>query len=171
MGEELSGLSAKDLQNLESKLDMSLKGVRLKKGNLIHQENIELYKKLDFIGKENAELQRKAYGTRDVNEEHRGSEPPFAITNGFQLHAPIHLQLSQPHNQTDQPQNNNAPANAIKLGTKARKAHLDPRPRPCSRPETRFDLDHNSITSAAMPLKLAIAPPSHAGNNSSTTDH
>ncbi|XP_004289825.1 PREDICTED: MADS-box transcription factor 23-like isoform X2 [Fragaria vesca subsp. vesca] len=128
MGEELSGLSAKDLQNLESKLDMSLKGVRLKKllheeikdqnqkGNLIHQENIELYKKLDFIGKENAELQRKAYGTRDVNEEHRGSEPPFAITNGFQLHAPIHVQLSQPHNQTDQPQNNNAPANAIKLG-------------------------------------------------------
>ncbi|XP_050364959.1 MADS-box transcription factor 23-like [Argentina anserina] len=128
MGEELSGLSAKDLQNLESKLDMSLKGVRLKKEqilneeikylnqkrNLIHQENIELYKKLDLIGKENANLQRKAYGTRDVAEENKASEPHFTITNEFQLHAPIHLQLSQPQNHTE-PQNN-LPANAIKLG-------------------------------------------------------
>ncbi|XP_024166969.1 MADS-box transcription factor 23 isoform X1 [Rosa chinensis] len=130
MGEELSGLSTKDLQNLESKLEMSLKGVRLKKdqilneeikdlsqkGNLIHQENIELYKKLDVIGKENVELQRKAYGARNVNEENESSEPSFTITNGYQLHAPIHLQLSQPQNQTEPQPQNNIPANAIKLG-------------------------------------------------------
>ncbi|XP_062025012.1 MADS-box transcription factor 23-like isoform X2 [Rosa rugosa] len=116
MGEELSGLSTKDLQNLESKLEMSLKGVRLKKGDLIHQEKIELYKKLDVIGKENVELQRKAYGARNVNEENKSSEPSFTITNGYHLHAPIHLQLSQPQNQTEPQPQNNVPANTIKLG-------------------------------------------------------
>ncbi|XP_071914316.1 MADS-box transcription factor 27-like isoform X4 [Coffea arabica] len=59
MGEELYGLSVKDLQGLENQLEMSLRGIRMKKeqiltdeirelhrkGCLIHQENVELYKK------------------------------------------------------------------------------------------------------------------------------
>ncbi|KAK9287465.1 hypothetical protein L1049_015886 [Liquidambar formosana] len=125
MGEELSGLSVKDLQNLENQLEMSLKGVRMKKdqiltdeiqelnnkGNLIHQENIELHKKVNLIRQENIELKKKAYVPRSVNEVSRNSNIPYGTSNGFDLHAPIHLQLSQP-----EPQNNETPAKAMKLG-------------------------------------------------------
>ncbi|CAL8078599.1 unnamed protein product [Prunus armeniaca] len=132
MGEELSGLSAKDLQSLENQLETSLKGVRMKKdqilndeikelnqkGNLIQQENMELYKKLDLVGKENAELLEKVYGARGVNKENKSSQPPYTITNGYDLQTPIHLQLSQPQNQTQlRLQNNEIPAKGIKLGT------------------------------------------------------
>ncbi|KAK9047529.1 hypothetical protein V6N11_053368 [Hibiscus sabdariffa] len=97
MGEELTGLTVKDLQNLESQLEMSLRGVRMKKGNLIHQENVELYKKV--------------YGTRGVN----GTNKDLFVTNSQSIeedpHVPVQLQLSQP-----QQQNYETPARATKLG-------------------------------------------------------
>ncbi|XP_047262230.1 MADS-box transcription factor 27-like isoform X2 [Capsicum annuum] len=60
MGEQLSGLTVKDLQNLESRLEMSLRGIRVKKeqilcneiqelswkGSLMHQQNSELFQKV-----------------------------------------------------------------------------------------------------------------------------
>ncbi|KAF9665856.1 hypothetical protein SADUNF_Sadunf16G0168300 [Salix dunnii] len=125
MGEELSGLSIKELENLENQLEMSMKGVRIKKeqiltdeikelsqkGNLIYQENLELNKKVDLIGQENAEL-RKVYAERKVDEANKASRPPYTLENGYDLLAPIRLQLSQP-----QPHNSEAPANSMKLGS------------------------------------------------------
>ncbi|XP_031260913.1 MADS-box transcription factor 23-like isoform X2 [Pistacia vera] len=125
MGEELSGLSVKELQNLENQLEMSLKGVRVKKeqiltdeikelnhkGSLIHQENLELYKKVNILHQENKELQKKVYGSRNVNAANRISQPPYTISNGYESHPPLRLQLSQP-----QPQKNETPPKSMQLG-------------------------------------------------------
>ncbi|CAJ2647297.1 MADS-box transcription factor 23-like isoform X1 [Trifolium pratense] len=80
MGEQLYGLSIRSLQDLESQLELSLQGVRMKKekiltdeiqelnrkGSLIHQENVELYKKVSLIQQENTQLHKKVYGTSDT---------------------------------------------------------------------------------------------------------
>ncbi|KAI4296461.1 hypothetical protein L6164_036418 [Bauhinia variegata] len=124
MGEELSGLGTKELQNLENQLEMSLKGVRMKKdeilteeikqlhqkGNLIHQEHLELYKKLDFFRKENAELQKKVYEATKSNEG-KTSNSPCTMKGQHNLYVPTGLQLSQP-----QPQYSESTAEAMKLG-------------------------------------------------------
>ncbi|PON38876.1 MADS-box transcription factor [Parasponia andersonii] len=114
MGKELYGLNMKELQNLESQLEISLKGIRMKKeqmltdeiqelirkGNLIHQENVDLYKKVILIRQENVELQKEVYGTRDVTETTSGNNfISYSLDNGEESNIPIHLQLSQPSQQ------------------------------------------------------------------------
>ncbi|RZC64298.1 hypothetical protein C5167_007989 [Papaver somniferum] len=107
MGQALSGLSAKELQNLENQLEMSLRGVRMQKDqkltdeihelnrkrNLLHQENMELFKKEHCICQENMDLLRKINEARDANETNRISHSP----SGFNCEEDecIKLQLSQ----------------------------------------------------------------------------
>ncbi|KFK34858.1 hypothetical protein AALP_AA5G202200 [Arabis alpina] len=105
-GEHLNGLSVKDLHNLESQLEMSLRGIRMKKEqiltneikeltrkrNLIHQENLELSRKVQQIYQENVELHMKAYATSNTNGlRHREIEDA-----ADESHAQVRLQLSQP---------------------------------------------------------------------------
>ncbi|CAK8540401.1 unnamed protein product [Lathyrus sativus] len=80
MGEQLYGLSIRNLQDLERQLELSLQEIRMKKekiltdeihelnqkGNLIHQENVELYKKVNLILQESTQLRKRVYGTTDT---------------------------------------------------------------------------------------------------------
>ncbi|BBH07099.1 AGAMOUS-like 21, partial [Prunus dulcis] len=56
MGEQLYGLSVKELKGLEIQLEMSLQGIRMQKSNLIHQQNMELFNKVNLIRQEKMEL-------------------------------------------------------------------------------------------------------------------
>ncbi|XP_024975192.1 MADS-box transcription factor 23-like [Cynara cardunculus var. scolymus] len=101
MGEELCGLGLEDLQKLENQLSLSLQVIRMKKeesltneiqeltrkGNLIHQENIELYKKI---------YEARTYATNF--DENNGFE---ACNSGvIQAHSPTNLHLCQPEDQS-----------------------------------------------------------------------
>ncbi|KAH1030929.1 hypothetical protein J1N35_043103 [Gossypium stocksii] len=119
MGKELSGLSVKDLQGLENQLEMSLKRVRMRKdqiltnqidelnrkGHHIHQENLEIHKKLDLICHENTELQKKVNGngTEEANESSKSLSRSYGFNNGYDyLQAPaVDLRLSPPQQLPD----------------------------------------------------------------------
>ncbi|KAF3439161.1 hypothetical protein FNV43_RR17436 [Rhamnella rubrinervis] len=111
MGVELYGLSVKELHNIENQLELSLRGIRMKKeqllteeiqelnqkGNRIHQENIELHKKINVISQENMELYKRVYETRDVTPASENSLVPFSTINTNEdVNVPVRLQLSHP---------------------------------------------------------------------------
>ncbi|XP_016462836.2 MADS-box transcription factor 23-like [Nicotiana tabacum] len=100
MGEQLYGLTIKDLQNLENRLETSIRGIRMKKEQILHDEIQELSLKGSLMHQENLELFHKAFGTRDANEVNENSSTPYYFTVSREVNAPIHLQLSQsePHN-------------------------------------------------------------------------
>ncbi|KAF1861693.1 hypothetical protein Lal_00026111 [Lupinus albus] len=115
MGEQLYGLSVRNLQDLENQLEMSLQGVRMKKeqvlteeiqelnrkGNLIHQENVELYKKVNIIQQENMQLCKKVYGITDMAVSKNIFVPlPFDVHAGHDRQALIQLQLCPPDRET-----------------------------------------------------------------------
>lgn len=100
LGEEISGLGVKELTNLENKLEMSLKGIRMKKEQILKDEIQELTRKGSIIHQENLELYKKAYGTRDAHAVNGNNYIyPYRVTVSREVQAPIHLQLSQPEPQ------------------------------------------------------------------------
>ncbi|XP_022773014.1 MADS-box transcription factor 23-like [Durio zibethinus] len=111
MGEELSGLGVKDLQNLESQLEMSLRGVRMKKDQILMDEIQELNRKGNQIHQANVELYKKVYGKRNMNDANKDSLLTNGLSFGEDSNVPVHLQLSQP-----QQQNYETPSRATKLG-------------------------------------------------------
>nr|XP_012568391.1 MADS-box transcription factor 23-like isoform X1 [Cicer arietinum]XP_027187514.1 MADS-box transcription factor 23-like isoform X1 [Cicer arietinum] len=118
MGEELSGLTVKELRSLENQLEISLRGVRMKKDQLLTNEIQELNRKVspemeklrtyslfktyfyilqgDIIQQENEELYKKVYGTKHENGINRNSVFTVSLDIEDNLHVPVNLQLSQP---------------------------------------------------------------------------
>ncbi|XP_012568392.1 MADS-box transcription factor 23-like isoform X2 [Cicer arietinum] len=96
MGEELSGLTVKELRSLENQLEISLRGVRMKKDQLLTNEIQELNRKGDIIQQENEELYKKVYGTKHENGINRNSVFTVSLDIEDNLHVPVNLQLSQP---------------------------------------------------------------------------
>ncbi|KAG0534279.1 hypothetical protein BDA96_04G266200 [Sorghum bicolor] len=108
MGEELSGLGVRDLQSLESHLEMSLRSIRMRKdhilkseieelhrkGSLIHQENMELGRTVDVMSQQKVELHRKASEPRGVADASSSTPYSFSITTQY-ADVPANLEQRQ----------------------------------------------------------------------------
>jgi hypothetical protein len=61
----------------------------------MHQENIELYNKVNLVHQENIELRRKVYG-HEVNEHPESSTVRHGMLNTENEDVLVNLELSQP---------------------------------------------------------------------------
>ncbi|KAK9904361.1 hypothetical protein M0R45_000797 [Rubus argutus] len=100
MGEQLCGLSVKELKGLENQLEMSLQGIRLTKEKILTDEIEDLNQKGNFIHQQNTELYKKVFGTSALNPGSRNGCIPFGMSTGEESHLPIQLQLSRSDQQT-----------------------------------------------------------------------
>ncbi|ONI02590.1 hypothetical protein PRUPE_6G208900 [Prunus persica] len=100
MGEQLYGLSVKELKGLESQLEMSLQGIRMQKEQILTDEIEELNEKSNLVHQQNMELFKKVYGTTAVNSESRNACIPYGMSISDDSHVPNQLQLRRPNQQT-----------------------------------------------------------------------
>lgn len=101
MGEQLYGLSIRNLQDLESQLELSLQGVRMKKEKILTDEIQELNRKGNIIHQENVELYKKVYGTTDNDATAKSKNTfvqfPYGVRGGGEYPQTLfQLQLCQP---------------------------------------------------------------------------
>ncbi|KAF5454342.1 hypothetical protein F2P56_024021 [Juglans regia] len=100
MGQQLYALGVEDLQNLENQLEMSLQGVRLTKEQALTDEIQELSRKSNLVHQENMELYKKVYSTRHMNGASISSFIPYGTNLRDDLDVPhVHLQLCPPEQQ------------------------------------------------------------------------
>ncbi|GAU51148.1 hypothetical protein TSUD_84660, partial [Trifolium subterraneum] len=69
MGQELSSLDFDELRHLEHQLEMSLKSIRMRKGQIFSDEINELHKKRSLSSKENEEIHKKIEQIGEENAE------------------------------------------------------------------------------------------------------
>ncbi|KAL2348978.1 hypothetical protein Fmac_002978 [Flemingia macrophylla] len=98
MGEQLYGLSAINLQDLENQLELSLQGVRMKKEQILKDEIQELKRKENLIFQENVELYHKVYGSIDMTATSKNPFvlPPYGTNAQEYPQELVQLQLFQP---------------------------------------------------------------------------
>ncbi|KAL3723985.1 hypothetical protein ACJRO7_036063 [Eucalyptus globulus] len=91
MGEDLSGLSVKDIQKLESQLEMSLSTIRLQKEQIMTDQINELHRKRHLIHQENIELQEKCQIFREGSSSLEANKyhVSYGIDNGDDIDIPI----------------------------------------------------------------------------------
>lgn len=95
LGEQLYGLSVRNLQDLENQLEMSLQGVRMKKENTLTDEIQELNRKGNLIHQDNMELYKKVYGTTETATTSRNPFVLFPNAGGYPQSV-VQFQLSPP---------------------------------------------------------------------------
>uniref|UniRef100_A0A0D9VKL6 Uncharacterized protein n=1 Tax=Leersia perrieri TaxID=77586 RepID=A0A0D9VKL6_9ORYZ len=95
MCEELSGLGVSDLQGLENRLEISLRSIRMRKGSLIHQENIELSRSLNLMSQQKLELYNKACEQRGSTDLNESSSIPYSFRIMHNANTHPNLELSQ----------------------------------------------------------------------------
>ncbi|RLM73505.1 MADS-box transcription factor [Panicum miliaceum] len=115
MGQDLSGLGVKELQNLENQLEISLRCIRTKKGSLIQQDNMELYRKVNLIRQENVELYKKLYEKEAAGEVNHDSTAPYNFAVVENANTTIHLELNTPPQENDVEQSSPPKLGNLKL--------------------------------------------------------